>query len=209
MATVVASCSSVPPQRICWKMLREPPVPYCEDLAGARTEGPGPRSQGCSQLMMSTAGRQGPGHLTSQRRRPLWDSLLWLPSLSAETSSELGYGLRLFLPPPTCPLPPRGQAHTTEHLSPLPQLTLLFILHQHFPQQVSCPLSSVLAAAFQKTETDRRCAEGWHPLSALSLIIITYLYYPSNLERTQFSSHCTREETKHDGDEQLAPQSRG
>ena len=117
MATVVASCSAIPPQRICWKMLREPPVPYCEDLAGACTEGPGPRSQGCSQLMMSTAGRQGPGHFTSQRRRPLWDGLLWLPSLLTETSSELGYGLRLFLPPPTCPLPPGGQAHTTEPVS--------------------------------------------------------------------------------------------
>lgn len=165
------------------------------DLADAQAEGPGPRSQGSSQLMTehsreTRTGAGGPGF------HPL-----------AETSSVLERGLRFFLPPSTSLLFPRGQAHPTGGASlPFPESLSFWSCTSIFPNK---PLAHFILSwqlLSRKLKLTEVCRVG-HPLGALCFIIITYFYYLSNLQMRQFSSHCTEEDTKHDRDEQLAPQS--
>lgn len=83
MATVAVCSSDVPPQRTCWKELREPPEPHREDLADAHADGPGPCSQGCSRLMTE--------HSTETRTRPFHPSVQEASrGLSTLTSSSVG-----------------------------------------------------------------------------------------------------------------------
>lgn len=103
----------------------------------------------------------------------------------------------------------RGQAHSTGgaslHLPDSLSFWSCTCISSNKPLAHSILSWQLLSRKLKLTEVCR----GGHPLSALCFILVTSFYYSSRLGRRQVSSHCPEEETKCDGDEQLAPLSRG